>query len=60
MTVLRSSARREYADPSRKSEILVVGMGKFVELWNRERYEDLDGDESISELAEQLNRSRRS
>ena len=51
---------REYADLSLKIEILVVGMGKFVELWNRERYEDLDGDESISELAEHLNRSRRS
>ncbi len=51
---------REYASISLKSEIMVVGMGKYVELWNREQYEELDGDESISDLAEELNRSRRS
>ncbi|MDD5972237.1 MAG: cell division/cell wall cluster transcriptional repressor MraZ [Spirochaetales bacterium] len=51
---------REHASIGVKEEIILIGMGKYIELWNKEMYEDLDSDESISELAQELAEMKRS
>ncbi len=45
---------REYASVSPKSEVVILGMGTYVEIWNRSVYEGLDEDMNLSDLAEAL------
>lgn len=53
-------ALRQHANLELKQEIILIGMGKYIELWNREMYEALDSDESISDLAQELSKMNRS
>lgn len=50
---------RSHAELSPKSEAVILGMGSYIEIWNRDLYEDLDSDVSLADLAEELASQRR-
>lgn len=50
---------REYADITPKCETVIIGMGQYVEIWERGEYENLDNSMSLSELADEVSAERR-
>ena len=52
---------RAYAGLEPKSEVTILGMGNYIEIWNPEKYNDLlnEDEVSISELGEMLAKTKR-
>ena len=52
---------RTYAGIDLRSEVTILGMGKYIEIWNPEKYNELlaADDVSISDLGEALAKNKR-
>ena len=52
---------RSYAGIDLRSEVSILGMGNYIEIWNPARYDELmaASDMSISDLGQQLMREKR-
>lgn len=52
---------REHALISPRSEVVIIGMGTYVEIWSRDIYDALsDGGQSLADLADAIAKERRS
>ena len=52
------SSLRSHAQLSPKSEAVILGMGSYIEIWNRDLYDELDQDVSLSDLAEEIAKAK--
>ena len=52
---------RTYAGIDLRSEVSILGMGNYIEIWNPAKYEELmaESEMSISDLGQQLMREKR-
>lgn len=50
---------RQFAEIGPKTECMIIGMGQYIEIWERDKYESLDDSMSLSDLADEVSKERR-